>query len=301
MADAAGDALFRDRWTARAGLIRGPVGRLRARIRHPKLHVIERGLRRFLAGAGAGAGERPIEVHEHGCGSGQNLHILRQLLGGTGGRVRFSGSDISPRAVELANQQGGGGGPIPVVVDDCQASSLPAASYDVVVSADLLGHLPRLEEAVDHIARILRSGGWYITFTETDGYRDDPGAWRHPIVQAAGVDPWIAKDLHVNLKPAATIEAIFHARGFRTIERHANLDGGRLMAALGCKDVTEMVARTGLRPDAYLRRCMIAERLSRASGLKYGLVLGHRLAKLLTGDRGGADRGGYYFIFERVG
>lgn len=296
MAQPAGDALFRDNWRASATRLRGPIGRLRARIRKPKLRVLEDGIRRYLARC---APDRVLDVHEHGCGTGQNLHVLQQLLADQADRLRFSGSDIAPRAVELANQQQAGAGHIPVRVDDCQASELPSAAYDIVLSADLLGHLPQLELAVEHVARILRPGGWYITFTETDGYRHDAGSWRYPICQAAGVDPWIEKDLHINLKPSAAIEAVFHRQGFRTVAGHPNLEGGRLMARLGCKDVTEMVAMTKLDPDAYLRACMRAERVSRATGLKGAIVLGHRLAKLFTHDTGSADRGGYYFIFER--
>ena len=290
------DAVFLDKWLKpppRVG--RGP-GAAWFRLRFPKIYFAERALRAFLDDQG-GAG-RELHVHEQGCGPGFNVHALRQLLGGHGDSMAFSGSDMAPRAVEFASQQLPEAG-VHFVVDDMQASSLADESYDVMLSLDVLGHLPDLETAVDHIARCLRPGGRYVTFTETSGYRDDAHSWRHEIVQRNGVDPWIEKDLHVNLKPSAEIERIFRERGLEPVLAHPNRDG-KTYARLGCKDVSEMVAMTGIEPDDFLRGCIRAERVGRATGLQQLFRFSEKVGKYSTGDRGQHDLGGYYFVFEKA-
>jgi SAM-dependent methyltransferase len=113
-----------------------------------------RALRRLLARAlslhpprGAGA---PHRILDAGCGTGGNALALARL-----GAV--TGVDLHPRAIALARQRG-----LPRLARaSIEALPFPSASFDAVVSVDVLYHQAVADDAaaLGELARVCRPGG----------------------------------------------------------------------------------------------------------------------------------------------
>jgi SAM-dependent methyltransferase len=128
-------------------------------------------LRRRAAGyAGAGTREdariplvdavvaaAPGRVLEVGCGWGELAEWVARETGAT-----LVAVDLSPRMVELARERG-----IDASVADVQALPFPDGTFDVVVAAWMLYHVPDLDRGVREIARVLRPGGTFVASTNS--------------------------------------------------------------------------------------------------------------------------------------
>ena len=99
----------------------------------------------------------PSRVLEVGCGWGELAEWLAQETG-----AEVVAVDLSPRMVELARERG-----VDASVADVQALPFPDASFDVVVAAWMLYHVPELDRALAEIARVLRPGGTFVAATNS--------------------------------------------------------------------------------------------------------------------------------------
>jgi SAM-dependent methyltransferase len=90
-----------------------------------------------------------------GCGWGE---LAEWIANETGGEV--VAVDLSPRMVELALERG-----VDARVADVQALPFPDATFDVVVAAWMLYHVPDLDRGLAEIARVLRPGGTFVAST----------------------------------------------------------------------------------------------------------------------------------------
>jgi len=100
---------------------------------------------------------QPARVLEVGCGWGE---LAAWIARDTGAVV--VATDLSPRMVELARELG-----VDAQVADVQELPFPDASFDVVVAAWMLYHVPDLERAFAEIARVLRPGGRLVCATNS--------------------------------------------------------------------------------------------------------------------------------------
>jgi SAM-dependent methyltransferase len=98
---------------------------------------------------------RPVRVLDIGCGQGELAQRLAMELG-----IRVAAVDQSPRMVELAQQRG-----VDARVGDIQALDFPNGSFDCVVAAWMLFHVPDLGRGLGEIARVLRPGGRLVAAT----------------------------------------------------------------------------------------------------------------------------------------
>jgi SAM-dependent methyltransferase len=128
-------------------------------------------LRRRAAGyAGAGtrddariplvdavAAAAPQRVLEVGCGWGELAEWIARETG-----AAVVAIDLSPRMVELASERG-----IDARVGDVQELEFADATFDVVVAAWMLYHVPDLERGLAEIARVLRPGGTFVAATNS--------------------------------------------------------------------------------------------------------------------------------------
>jgi SAM-dependent methyltransferase len=104
----------------------------------------------------AAVAERPpSRVLEVGCGQGELAERVRNELGASVVAV-----DQSPRMVELTRGRG-----IDARVADVQELPFADASFDVVVAAWMLFHVPNVHRALDEIARALEPGGRLVAAT----------------------------------------------------------------------------------------------------------------------------------------
>jgi SAM-dependent methyltransferase len=109
------------------------------------------------------AERRPERVLEVGGGPGELAARIRDEIGCDVVMV-----DVSPRMVELARERG-------VAAQVGDAASLPFAdgSFDCVVAAWMLFHLPDIDAGLAEFARVLRPGGRLVAVTNsTDHMRE---------------------------------------------------------------------------------------------------------------------------------
>jgi SAM-dependent methyltransferase len=97
----------------------------------------------------------PARVLEAGGGQGELAQWLRDELG-----ADVSFLDLSPRMVELARARG-----LDAQVGDVQELPFADASFDVVVAAWMLYHVPDIPRAVAELARVLVPGGSLVAVT----------------------------------------------------------------------------------------------------------------------------------------
>jgi SAM-dependent methyltransferase len=128
-------------------------------------------LRRRAAGY-AGAGTRddarvplidavvaaaPGRVLEVGCGWGELAEWIARETGADVVAV-----DLSPRKVELARERG-----VDARLADVEELPFADETFDVVVAAWMLYHVPDLERGLAEIARVLRPGGTLVAATNS--------------------------------------------------------------------------------------------------------------------------------------
>jgi SAM-dependent methyltransferase len=99
----------------------------------------------------------PGRVLEVGCGWGELAEWIARETG-----AEVVAIDLSPRMVELASERG-----IDARVADVQALPFADATFDVVVAAWMLYHVPDLELGLAEIARVLRPGGTFVASTNS--------------------------------------------------------------------------------------------------------------------------------------
>lgn len=169
---------------------------------------------------GAAPGERMLDV---GCGSGAVTRTLAQRVA-PGGRA--VGLDTSPALLKVAREladEAGFGAAIEFKEGDCRALPFPDASFDAVVAATTLCHVPDPGRALAEMVRVTRPGGRIGVF-DLDG---DMSLFAHPdreltrrIVAAYSdqgwVNSWLVRELPARF--AGLGIANVQLRGFMPLE-----------------------------------------------------------------------------------
>jgi SAM-dependent methyltransferase len=99
----------------------------------------------------------PERILEVGCGWGE---LAAWLARETGAEV--VATDLSPRMVELARERG-----VQAELADVQELPFADASFDVVVAAWMLYHVPDLNRGIAELVRVLRPGGRLVAATNS--------------------------------------------------------------------------------------------------------------------------------------
>jgi SAM-dependent methyltransferase len=102
------------------------------------------------------AADAPV-VLDYGAGEGKHLHLVRTVRP----QARLVGVDIraAHTAVDFEFHQVAANAPLPFA----------AGSYDLVISCDVLEHVENIDQSLDEIHRVLRSGGSFIGFVPAEG------------------------------------------------------------------------------------------------------------------------------------
>lgn len=160
------------------------------------------------------AGAAPA-VLDFGSGEGKHLHLVRQ----TRPQARLVGVDVRDvhGAVDFEFHRVADGERLPF--DD--------ASFDIVVSCDVLEHVQDMARSLDEIRRVLKPGGAFIGFVPMEG-----GFGPHAFFRL--FDPHIYRDTkdHQHAYRRSELEASFAAR-FKVVRYHYSyhLIGASLDAA----------------------------------------------------------------------
>jgi ubiquinone/menaquinone biosynthesis C-methylase UbiE len=145
------------------------------------------------------AGDRVLDV---GCGSGA---VTRDIAKRVGSQGLAAGLDPSPALLSIARklaQEAGLGDRVEFREGNALRLPFPEASFDAVVCATVLSHVPKGESAIPELTRVLRPGGRLGVFD----FDADMTLLTHPdrtlarrIVAAASdamaVDGWLVRQL----------------------------------------------------------------------------------------------------------
>lgn len=102
-------------------------------------------------------GDRVLDA---GCGTGRALTPLRAAVGPSGVVV---GADLTPAMLAAAVRAGRDRAAL-LMLTDVTALPLRSASLDAVFGAGLLAHLPRPQDNLRELARVVRPGGTLALF-----------------------------------------------------------------------------------------------------------------------------------------
>lgn len=122
---------------------------------------------------GVSPGERVLDV---GCGTGAATRTLAQRVAPNG---RVTGMDPSGALLRITRElaeKAGLGGLIELQDGDCRALPFPDASFDAVLAATTLSHVPDPDRALAEMVRVTRPGGRVGVF-DVDG---DLTLFAHP-------------------------------------------------------------------------------------------------------------------------
>jgi 2-polyprenyl-3-methyl-5-hydroxy-6-metoxy-1,4-benzoquinol methylase len=142
---------------------------------------------------------RKLKVLEIGCGAGQLTHWLSE------NGIDVMGVDMSPNLIEYAMR---GRSSAQFAVMDAQSLAFASQSFDVVLSFDVLEHLPDVSSHLHEVRRVLREGGSYLLQTPNK-YTNMP------------YEIWKSKSLtryrtyHCSLQTARSLKSLFCRNGFQ--------------------------------------------------------------------------------------
>ena len=144
-------------WRDTAGLSESKAREHAARLEHRARAEDESSARdEYLTLLRISPGERVLDV---GCGSGVVTRDIAKRVGSIGSVV---GLDPSEELLKVAREHAEGarlGNIIDFKKGDCRSLSFPDASFDVVVAATVLAHVPEAEKALPEMVRVARADG----------------------------------------------------------------------------------------------------------------------------------------------
>jgi ubiquinone/menaquinone biosynthesis C-methylase UbiE len=128
----------------------------------------------------------PARVLEIGCGTGRFARSVLEALPD----VEYAATDLSAAMVASAAALG-----IPAQQASADALPFPDASFDVVVAAWMLYHVPDLDHTLGEVRRVLRPGGLFCAATNGDEHLAD-------LLREAGGAPLVTQFSSENAAPA---------------------------------------------------------------------------------------------------
>jgi ubiquinone/menaquinone biosynthesis C-methylase UbiE len=210
-------SLWRDTGSADAATARDLAARLERRARADD-EVEARDA--YLGLLGIADGQRVLDV---GCGSGA---VTRAIARRVGDRGLALGLDQSPALLAVARElarEAGLGDRIEFREGSVLRLPFPDRSFDAVLCATVLSHVPGGEAAIPELVRVLRPGGRLGVFdmdTDMTTFTHPDRALTRRIVAAASdataVDGWLARRMPSLFEQAGLVD--IRARGFFPLE-----------------------------------------------------------------------------------
>jgi demethylmenaquinone methyltransferase/2-methoxy-6-polyprenyl-1,4-benzoquinol methylase len=173
----------------------------------------------------------PRTVLDVACGTGDlALATARRLPD-----VQVLGIDSATRMIELARPRATGDPRIRFQTGDLTDTGLPGASRDAVLAGYAFRNVPRLDEALDEMARVLVPGGVLLTL---DFYPPPNAAWRWLFIKwlrvaGSAVGWWWHRAPVMYAYIADSIEAWVTGPEFEDALRRAGFDVVRSQSHLG--------------------------------------------------------------------
>jgi ubiquinone/menaquinone biosynthesis C-methylase UbiE len=209
-------------WRDTAHLSQSKAREQAARLEHRARAEDERSARdEYLGLLRIASGERVLDV---GCGSGVVTRDIAKRVAPGGSVV---GLDPSPALLDVAREyadEAGVAGLITFQEGDCRSLAFAEASFDVVVAATVLAHVPEAEKALPEMVRVARAGGRVGVFDfDGDGFliaHPDRAVTRRIVASHCdngAVNGWLIRRIPSILSELGLKEV--RARGFMSLER----------------------------------------------------------------------------------
>ncbi len=151
-------------------------------------------------------------VLEIGCGTGSTALLLAPHV------THITASDLAPGMIEIADEKCAKEGfeNVTFKVAEVLEHSLDEGSYDAVLAHNLLHLLPDLDQALEHISTLTKSGGLFISKTvcapENGGFKYTMiSRIAIPIMQILGKAPF------VNFVSGSVLERKIERAGFEIL------------------------------------------------------------------------------------
>ncbi len=144
------------------------------------------------------------KVLDLGCGGGGMSRAIKHYRPD----LDVYGADISTSAIHLSKKNPEG---VHFVVGDIYHLSFPDKTFDAVVMFDLLEHLDKPKKALAEIARVLKPGGLFHSYTPCEGEISNYDfwlrkfGWHGKAVYAGHIQKFKASDLEAMLKSAGFV------------------------------------------------------------------------------------------------
>lgn len=141
-----------------------------------------------------------MRVLEIGTGSGSLLHTLRRR------GMDVVGVDISSERIVEAHARFGD---MSIRQTEGVALPYPDASFDAVLSFDVIEHIPDPDAHLEEVRRVLKPGGWYLLQT--------PNKWTNAVFETIrwrSFTRW--RQDHCSLHSYSQLERRFQRHGFKT-------------------------------------------------------------------------------------
>lgn len=192
-------------------------------------------------------GERPARILDYGCGEGRWFEVLGEVFP----QAALCGADVSARGLEIAAREHPGA---ELLLMDDERLGAPDASFDLVLSVEVLEHVADVAEATREIGRVLRPGGLAVITTPCanplsfewtlnrlrGGFEPTPdGYGRFATDEPSHLRRLRSRDLHVLLSAAGVEEerTYYGAHLFTILMgRLRGIRFSRLRAAIGMLD-----------------------------------------------------------------
>ena len=209
-------------WRDTGGLSASKAREHAARLEHRARAEDEASAREaYLGLLGVARGERVLDV---GCGSGVVTREIAKRIAPGGSVV---GLDPSAELLKVAREHADKNEFASLMEfqeGDCRKLAFPDGSFDVVVAATVLAHVPEAEKAVPEMVRVVRAGGRIGVFDfDGDGLvigHPDRAITRRIVASHCdngAVNGWLIREIPSILSELGLKDV--QARGFMSLER----------------------------------------------------------------------------------
>ena len=144
----------------------------------------------------------PVEIAELGCGNGRDAGVLLKKYPSS----KLTAVDYSPLSVKKTkanNMKMVEAGRLTVIEGDVSDLKLQAEKFDLATAFETIYFWPDLEKCFRNVAGILKSGGYFMIVSESDG-EDKITAWFKKRID--GMNTYTPKELETKLKSAGFSE-----------------------------------------------------------------------------------------------
>lgn len=163
-------------------------------------------------------------------GSGPFLEL--EQLPNTG--ARFTLCDIDPRAIETAKELHGSRVAKAVTIEPNEPLPLPNGAFDLVVSMDVIEHVPDPRPWTKEVVRVIKPGGRLFLTTPNYGFSTLGILERTALEAVARVQGFSRKDLHPSKFNRKRLANELHACGLEDVKVDS-IAFGWVLAATGTK------------------------------------------------------------------